>query len=320
MILYEQDSLGISTGPGRFRIMSEYRIISDSSCDLPEELAAKENITVVPFYVSFQENEYLREGVDISVRDFYEQMVRDKTVFPKSSLPAIQDYAAVFEELASQGIGIVCICITAKFSGSVQSALNAKQIVLESYPDARIEIIDSQVDTVLQGMYVLEAAKMCRAGVSMEACVQELLSMRDSARIFFTIGSIDYLKHGGRIGKLSGLAASVLGIKPLITLKEGEIFNSGIARSRKSSITRTIELLKHYMQENSLSFSDYRICVGFGYDYEEACEFRTRLLSELEGGPTEEECPIFQIGATIAVHTGPYPIGIGILKKQTLVK
>ena len=235
--------------------MSEYCIVSDSSCDLPEELAQKENISIVPFYVSFNGTDYLKERTDIGIRAFYQQMVNDKTVFPKSSLPSVQDYVEAFEPIVKQGRGIVCICITSKFSGSVQSASNAKNIILEEYPDARIEVIDAQINTVLQGMYVLEAARMCNAGVPMEACVRELLGMRDSARIFFTIGSIDYLKHGGRIGKLSGLAASVLGIKPLITLKEGEIFSSGIARSRKSSLTKVIELLKQYMQEKAISFS-----------------------------------------------------------------
>ena len=81
----------------------------------------------------------------------------------------------VSEPIIKQGKGIVCICITSKFSGSLQSATNAKNILLETYPDAKIEVIDSMVNTVLQGLFVLEAAKMCKAGVPMEACVNELL-------------------------------------------------------------------------------------------------------------------------------------------------
>ena len=285
--------------------MSEYCIISDGSCDLPKDLAAKENITVVPFYVSFDEKNYMKEGVDIGVRDFYQKMVDNKGVFPKSSLPSVQDYMEVFEPII-------------KFSGSVQSATNAKNILLETYPDAKIEVIDSMVNTVLQGLFVLEAAKMCKAGVPMEACVNELLDMRESGRIFFTIGSIDYLKHGGRIGKLSGLAASVLGIKPLITLKDGEIYNSGISRSRKASMAKVIELLKQYIEERKIDMKKWQLCIGFGYDREEAAAFQKQLLSALGGIITEAECPCFQIGATISVHTGPYPIGVGFIRKQTL--
>lgn len=82
--------------------MSEYCIISDGSCDLPKDLAAKENITVVPFYVSFDEKNYMKEGVDIGVRDFYQKMVDNKGVFPKSSLPSVQDYMEVFEPIIKQ--------------------------------------------------------------------------------------------------------------------------------------------------------------------------------------------------------------------------
>lgn len=298
--------------------MSDYCIITDGSCDLPKDLAAKENITVVPFYVSFDEKNYMKEGIDIEVRDFYQEMVDNKGVFPKSSLPSVQDYIEAFEPILKQGKGIVCICITSKFSGSVQSATNAKNILLETYPNAKIEVIDSMINTVLQGLFVLEAAKMCNGGVPMEACVKELLSMRESGRIFFTIGSIDYLKHGGRIGKLSGLAASVLGIKPLITLKNGEIYNSGISRSRKASQVKVIELLKQYIKEENIDLKKWQLCIGFGYDYDEAVAFQKQAIAALDGLITEKDCPIFQIGATIAVHTGPYPLGFGIIKKQTL--
>lgn len=159
---------------------------------------------------------------------------------------------------------------------------------------------------------------MCNSGVPMEACVKELLSIRETGRIFFTIGSIDYLKHGGRIGKLSGLAASVLGIKPLITLKDGEIYNSGISRGRKASLTKTIELLKQYIKEENIDMKKWQLCVGFGYDYDEAVAFQKQVLASLNGALTEKECPIFQIGAAIGVHTGPYPLGVGFIKKQTL--
>ena len=142
--------------------------------------------------------------------------------------------------------------------------------------------------------------------------------MRESGRIFFTIGSIDYLKHGGRIGKLSGLAASVLGIKPLITLKNGEIYNSGISRSRKASQVKVIELLKQYIKEENIDLKKWQLCIGFGYDYDEAVAFQKQAIAALDGLITEKDCPIFQIGATIAVHTGPYPLGFGIIKKQTL--
>ncbi len=137
---------------------------------------------------------------------------------------------------------MICICITAKFSGSLQSATTAKDMILEEYPEAKIAVIDSTFDTVLQGLFVLEACRLRDLGLEYEQITEALLSIRESGRIFFTIGSIDYLKHGGRIGKLAGIAASALKIKPLITLKEGEIFNSGITRSRQKSMQKVVEM------------------------------------------------------------------------------
>lgn len=296
--------------------MSEaYHIFSDGSCDLPKELAEEKNITVVPFYVSFDKEHYLKEAEEIGVREFYQKMVDDPKIYPKSSLPSMQDYADAFLPFVKEGTPIICICITSKFSGSLQSAVNAKNIILEDYPDAVIEVIDATVNTVLQGLYVLEAVKLRDAGVGFEESVKRLKEIRESGRIFFTVGNMEYLKAGGRIGKLTGLAGSVLGIKPVITLKEGEIFPSGIGRSRRKTMEKTIDLLMEYLEEIKGDIQDYSIAVGYGYDYEEACLYRQRVLERLNEKYSQKELPIYQIGATIGVHTGPYPIGVGIIRK-----
>lgn len=292
----------------------QYQIISDGSCDLPQELTKEKNIHIVPFYVSFNDADYYREMVDISVRDFYEQMVEKKGVYPKSSMPSIQDYYDAFEQYVKDDIPVICICITEKFSGSVGSATNAKDMILEEYPNAKITVINSQINTVLQGIYVLEACKIRDAGFSYEESIEKLLAIRSSGRIFFTVGNIEYLKHGGRIGKLSGIAGSVLGVKPLITLKEGEIFPSGIVRSRKKSMEKVVDLLIEYLEEDGKNMDDYSLCIGYGYSFEEAEEFRKLALERLHSYGVND-IPLFQIGATIGVHTGPYPLGFGIVKK-----
>lgn len=247
----------------------DYRIVTDGSCDLPPELCREKDIEVVPFYVSFGSEDYQKEIVDMPIRKFYEQMVADPTTFPKSSMPSVQDYVDVFRPIVAEGKAIICICITTKFSGSYQSAMNAKEMLLESYPDAKITVMDSTINTVLQGIFVLEAAKMYEAGLPYEKVVEELEAIKGTGRIFFTVGNIDYLKHGGRIGKLAGLAGSMLGIRPLITLKEGEIFSSGLARSRKKSLEKVYDLLWQYLQEVHAKPGEYIICVGYGYDIEE---------------------------------------------------
>lgn len=294
----------------------KYVIISDGSCDLPKELTEELGITVVPFYVSFDGETYLKEMVDIPVRDFYQQMVDRQGVYPKSSLPSVQDYVDTFKPVAERGEAIICICITTKFSGSYQSAMNAREIILEEYPQAQITVINSMVNTVLQGMFVLEAVKLQRQGTSYEDAVKRLEEIKYTGRIFFTVGDFEYLRHGGRIGKLSGVAVSILGIKPIITLKEGEIFPSGITRSRKKSMSMVINMLLEYLKEADNHIENYQICVGFGYDQAEAEEFREKLVQTLTQQNLEvPDIRIYQIGATIGVHTGPYPLGIGIIEK-----
>lgn len=296
-----------------------YQIISDGSCDLPPQLTKEKGIEVVPFYVSFDDRTYLKEIEEMPIRDFYDKMVENENVvFPKSSLPSVNDYIIVFEKYAKQGIPMICICITTKFSGSYQAAMNAKNILLETYPDARVEVIDSFMDTVLQGMYVLEAVKLKERGFSYEDTIKRILEIRDTGRIFFTVGNVDYLKHGGRIGKLSGLTASLLGIRPLITLKEGEIFPSGVSRSRKKSIESVLKLLENHiaaLQAEGENPKDYIVDVGYGYDIPEAEVFLETVKIRFRDVLDVDSIEMYQIGATISVHTGPYPLGVGFLKR-----
>ena len=297
----------------------DYKIVTDGSCDLPPAFCQEKNVDVVPFYVSFDSGTYKKEIVEMPIRDFYEQMVSDPTTFPKSSMPSVQDYVDVFLPIVKEGKAVICICITTKFSGSYQSAMNAKEMVLERCPDARITVMDSTINTVLQGIFVIEAIKMYEAELPYEAVIERLESIKSTGRIFFTVGNIDYLKHGGRIGKLAGIAGSMLGIRPLITLKEGEIFPSGLARSRKKSLEKVYELLWQYLQEVHAASGEYSICVGYGYDIEEAEAFRRGAVSYLNTKGyeiTDAELPKYQIGATISVHTGPYPLGFGVIKKS----
>lgn len=293
-----------------------FHIISDGSCDLSPELAQEKNITVVPFYVSFDDEHYFKENVEIGIRSFYQQMVEKKGVYPKSSMPSIQDYEEAFLPFAKTGMPVICICITTKFSGSMQSALNARTLVLEKYPQAEITVIDATINTVLQGLYVLEAVSLRDQGVSYQDTVARLEEIKSTGRIFFTVGNMEYLKHGGRIGKVSALAGSVLDIRPVITLKQGEIFPSGIDRGRKRTLKKVMDLLLEYLRESPLGIECYSITVGYGYDIEEGIEFRDQALSTLqESGYDIKEIPVYQIGATIGVHTGPYPLGFGIIER-----
>lgn len=295
-------------------MQKKVQIVSDGSLDLSQQLTKEKDIEVVPFYVSFDSETYKKEIKELDIREFYQEMVDHPDVFPKSSMPSVNDFYEVFEKYAKEQIPVICICITEKFSGSMQSAVTARDMILEQYADAKITVINSMVNTVLQGLFVLEACRLRDMGLSYEKIVEALLPIRDSGRIFFTIGNIDYLKHGGRIGKLASLAAGALKIKPIITLKEGEIFNSGLTRNRLKSMQKVVEMLKAYLDEVNAKLGEYSFCIGYGYDYEEAVQFREMLKDLVRERLGIEEIGIYQIGATIGVHTGPYPIGVGIIR------
>ena len=261
----------------------EYQVISDSSCDLEADLKEKYNIEVVPFFVSFEEEKYYKEIEEIAIRDVYDKMVSNPKKYPKTSLPSVQNYVDAFMPHIRAGRGVICVCITTSLSGSYNSAVNARDIICEDYPDAKITVINSYGATVYQRLYVIEAAKMQQQGYSYEENVKILQGqMRDTARIFFTVGDLDYLQHGGRIGKLAGLAGSVLNLKPLITLEGGSIDSSGIARSRKKSMAKTIELLKSYFKENKENPLDYEYAVGYGYDMQEGIQYKKQVDEALK--------------------------------------
>ncbi len=297
-------------------IYMEYQIISDSSCDLEADLKEKYNIEVVPFFVSFDGEKYYKEIEEIAIRDVYEKMVSNPKQYPKTSLPSVQNYVDTFLPHVKAGRAVICICITTTLSGSYNSAVNAKEIICEDYPGAKIEVINSYGATVYQRLYAVEAAKMQQAGYSFEETVNVLLGqMRDTARIFFTVGDLDYLQHGGRIGKVAGIAGSVLNLKPLITLEGGSIDSSGVARSRKKSMLKTIELLKSYFKDSGERPEDYVFAVGFGYDRQEGEEYKNMVDEALKEAGAKSMADIVQIGATICVHTGPYAIGTGLVKR-----
>ena len=251
----------------------------------------------------------------MEVSEFYKLMVNNPDQFPKTSTASVADFAEVFEEYAKQGKDVICICITTQFSASYQTALNAKHIVEEDYPDVKITCINSMVNTVLQGLVVMEAARLKNEGVDYETTIDKIEGIKATGRIFFTIGNLDYLRHGGRIGKVMGIAGSLLNIKPIITLKEGEIFPSGIARVRAKSLKKVIDLTVSHLQALSADIKEYRIVIGYGFDRAEAVKFREELLSALRVQFPIDDIDLYRIGAAIGVHTGPYALGVGLVKR-----
>ncbi len=210
-----------------------FGIVSDSSCDLPESYVQTEQVEIVSFYLSFDGEEYYREGKEISIPEFYQRMAENPDCFPKTSMPSIQDYVGAFLSFVKKGLPVLCICLSRKLSGSLQAAVNAKQVVEEQFQGARIEVVDSCLATALQGMLVKNAVEMRNAGKTLDEAAEALRSLRQSGHIFFTTDDLKYLEHGGRIGKVASVAGSVLKIKPLIQFYDGELGSAELCRGRK---------------------------------------------------------------------------------------
>lgn len=288
-----------------------YEIFTDSACDIPLEMMEAHRIHPVYFYVSFDDENYVKEKLDVDTDGYYKKMI-DENAFPKTSLPSVQDYVEAFTPTLEEGKAIICICLSGKLSGSHQAAKTARDILLETYPKARIKVIESKMCTVEQGLYVLEAVRMRDAGYSFKETVAKLKEMLPTGRICFTVGNLEHLKKGGRIGKVAFIAGSALGIKPLIVMKDGEIFSGGIARNKAKALKKLLEIARDYFEKAGENPNNYRFCIGRNVDPEEGAALAKQVKDTFW---LSEDVPVWQIGATVATHTGPYALGFGFVKK-----
>lgn len=292
-------------------------VISDGSCDLPEDIVKKKEIDIVHFLVSFDGNEYKKEGVEIELSEFYQRMVDDPNTYPMTAAPSPQDFYTLFERRAKEGSDILCICISTKLSSSLQSARIAKEMLKEVYPDIRVEVLNSLSCTLMQGAYLLEVCRLRDKGCTLDETIEVMQKLIKSGRILFTVGNLDYLYHGGRIGKVTAVAGTFLNVKPLITLEDGEIHSSGIKRGRKSSLNGVIDLLISYLKEYCCTPNDCTILIGYCHNTKEAESFRDMTMERLKNiFGAVSPLPLCRIGATIGVHAGPYSIGYGIIQRS----
>lgn len=294
-----------------------FQIVSDSSCDLGRAETERLGVTMVSFYVAFQDEVYYREEKDISTREFYQRMAERPGVFPKTSMPTVEDYLEAFRPAAAQGMPILCICLNAPFSGSYQAAQNAAAELREERPGAQIHVMDSALATVLQGLLVEEAAALRDMGCSLEEAVAALEPLPATGRIFFTTSDLEYLRHGGRIGKAAAATGTLLKVKPLIGYKDAGLVSDGIAQGRKKSLAKVRELFYRHLDREKIDLEDYRVATGFGLDTAEHQAFAQALYEGLleRGQDRPDVKEPYQIGVTIGVHTGPSPLGVGLLRR-----
>jgi DegV family protein with EDD domain len=265
------------------------KIVTDSTADLPPGAAEELGITVVPLYVRFGDD-VLRDRVDISEDQFYHRLTHDP-VHPGTTQPTPEDFAEVYRRLAQEGDGIVSVHLSGKLSGTYNSALQARDIVGDGCP---IAVIDSQWTSIALGMLAMEAAGLAAQGGTVQQIVD---GVNDSIPRIHLRGMFDTLKYlylGGRIGKGKALMGSMLNVKPLLALQDGEMLPVGRARTR----SRGIEKL-HDFVEGASDIQDLIVVHSTTPDDAEALADRCGSFFP------RERIVIARLGAVLGVHTGP---------------
>jgi DegV family protein with EDD domain len=227
------------------------RIITDSTSDLPAEVARELGITVVPLYVNFGSEAY-RDGVDLTTDQFYPKMVASK-VIPTTSVPAPADFVKEYDRLAKEADGILVLTISRKLSATYDSA---KQALEERKGKCPIELLDSRLSLMGLGLIAIAAAKAAHKG----ADLKEVLALtkdnipRLDMRIAFD--TLEYLRRGGRIGKAQAFFGSLLKVNPILTIKDGEVYPAARERSRAKAVDYLVNFAAGYAKIEEMAVED----------------------------------------------------------------
>ncbi|MDR1560462.1 MAG: DegV family protein [Clostridiales bacterium] len=287
--------------------LAKIKLFTDSSADLTDELYNHYDISVVPFYVTFDKQTYYKERIDISIPEFYRKL-REEHAFPSTSLPSAGDYADAFRPYLEQGSDIVCFCITSKFSGSYQSAVTAVEDLKVEFPDRAIRIVDSIQAACGQGVMLIQAARMVESGLSADEIVARMEELKHTSRVFFTLDSLEYLQKGGRVGKVSALAGTLLNIKPIIVMRNAELHPVNKVRGRQKALEKVIALTEEYVGDQRDEY-DYILINS-------DCRDEALLVMEkMKEKGFIIDWPIMDLGITIGSHTGLTLVGVCLTKK-----
>jgi DegV family protein with EDD domain len=270
------------------------KIVTDSTADLPASVIEELGISVVPLYVRFGEQVY-RDQVDISHDEFY-QRLQHGPVHPNTTQPTPQDFTDVYQRLAGEADGIVSIHISSKLSGTVNSAVQGKASVEAKCP---IEVVDSQATTMGLGMLVIMAAKAARDGKSLTEIVELVKSTIPNIHILFFVDTLKYLQLGGRIGKAKALAGSILNVKPMLALKDGELLPAGNVRTRSRGARRLAEFAS-----SATDIEDIAVIYSTTPDEAQA------LVESLDPIFSREKITVARLGPVVGVHAGPGTLAV----------
>ncbi len=275
------------------------KIITDSGSDITQEEAKKLGVTVVPVYLRFGDEVY-RDGVDIDCDEFYHKLVTSP-IHPSTAAPSPGDFVKVYEEAAQETGEIVSIHITSKHSAVCDAALVGKEIAEKK--GCRIEVVDSRGVTMWQGLVVIAAAKAAEAGYSLNQVVDRVRETINQLRALALLDTLRYAVKGGRLGKALFPVESLLNVKALITLRDGQIRPAGLARTRSKGIDQLRKFIRSALHVEDLAIV-YSTTPG---DAQTLAEYVGSLFPNIVPRTT-------RLGAALGVHAGPGALG-AILKE-----
>ena len=272
------------------------RIVTDSTADLTPEQQRAAGITVVPLNVHFGDQVF-RDHVDLSADEFFRRL-KASSQLPRTSQPSVGAFEEAYRKLLDGGDEIVSVHLSSKVSGTYNSALMAAQ----SVGDGKIDVVDSLSTSMALGFMALEGAKLAKAGRDRQAVAECLQGLVPKARVICVVDTLTYLERGGRIGKARALLGSLLNVKPILQLKDGEVVPVGRARGRPQSLSRLVELLQ---RDGKVS----QLAIMHGAAQTDAEQLRERVASSYPG----VDIQLTEIGAVLGTHTGPGVIGFTYL-------
>ena len=284
--------------PANFRRTNQVniKIVTDSTSDLPQALVDQLGITIVPVYVLFG-NKIYRDRFDISGDEFYEQLI-SSPIHPTTSQPSPQDFVNAYTELAKDADAILSVHISNKLSGTYNSAIQAKEMVSTGCP---IEVIDSFNVSMGLGLMALKAAEMAKAGSNLEQIAAEVRQMVGKTHVWAMFDTLKYLAKGGRVGKAKALMGSVLNIKPVLAVKDGEMVPASKARSRDKGIDMLVDYAARFSKIDDMS-------VIYTTTPDEAEALADQLGAKFE----RSRIKISRLGPALGVHAGPGTVGVAV--------
>lgn len=276
-------------------------IVTDSTADLPPQLAKSKAITVVPLTLNFEGRSML-DGVDIKPTEFYRKLP-NATTHPTTSQPSAGQFAETYSSLLADHSAIVSIHISEKLSGTYASAVQGAEMTDPS----RVTVIDSLLVSMSLGLLTLAAAELAAQGKDAAQIAEKVTSMREQVHTYFSVATLEFLRRGGRIGRAGALVGSVLQVKPVLSIRDGLVTPLERVRTFDRALRRVVELAQETDRGQGL-------CVIVGHADAEADA--QRVASEIE--PVAETLMIQPLGPVVGAHAGPGVVGLGCYPAELL--